>query len=287
MKILDKAAKLERALLDRLGRRTDIRRHPIELYQSILDEIEDATEPGARGSRIFPYNAITVVLPTTDAHHRATAEAVFAETPSLEDRVRSRLRQCGCHELDGLTVALKVVDGTGDEWVGRDYHIEMRRRAPQRGPNRAARPTAPDQQELQITVLAGSATKSRYSFSASRINLGRLADVLDRQQRVVRQNHVAFVDGDDDVSQSVSRTHAHIRFEPATGEAYLHDDGSTHGTRVVRAGRTIDVPRGGGRGLRLQDGDELQLGRARLRFALVPRVPKVPKMPRVLVPKVR
>jgi hypothetical protein len=282
MKILEKAAKLEKALLDRLGRRTDIRRHPIELYQHILDEIEDATEPGARGSRIFPYNAITVVLPATDAHHRATAEAVFAEPPSLADRVRARLRQCGCPEVDGLAVALKVVDGSSDEWVGRDYHIEMRRRALPRGPQgvptRAAKPRVADPRELQITVLAGAAAKSRYSFNTSRINLGRLADVVDRQQRIIRQNHVAFVDGDDDVSQSVSRTHAHVRFEPATGEAHLHDDGSTHGTRVVRSGRTIDVPRGGGRGLRLQDGDELQLGHARLRVAMVPKVPKVPKV---------
>jgi hypothetical protein len=286
MKILDKAAKLEKALLDRLGRRTDIRRHPIELYQDILDEIEDATEPGARGGRIFPYNAITVVLPTTDAHHRATAEAVFAETPSLEDRVRVRLRQCGCPEVDGLAVTLKVVDGTGDEWVGRDYHIEMRRRAP-RAPNRSATPQVADRQELHVTVLAGAAAKSRYVFTTPRINLGRLADVLDRQQRIVRQNHVAFLDGDDEVSQSVSRTHAHVRFEAATGEAHLYDDGSTHGTRVVRAGRTINVPRGGGRGLRLHDGDEVLLGHARVRFARVPKVPKVPRVPKVLGPKVR
>ena len=269
MKILDKAAKLEKALLDRLSRRSDIRRHPIELYRDILDEIEDATEPGARGGRIFPYNAITVTLPTDDAHYRATAEAVFAETPSLETRVRARLRQCGCAEVE-VAVALKFVSAAADEWQGRDYLIELRRRAAPRASSRTARPPTAAHRELHIVVTAGKASKSRYSFTTPRINLGRLADVLDRQQRIIRQNHVVFLDGDDDISQSVSRTHAHIRFEPGTGEAHLHDDGSTHGTRVVRAGRTINVPRGGGRGLKLHDGDEVLLGQACVRLELRP-----------------
>jgi hypothetical protein len=280
MKILDKAARLEKALLDRLSRRTDIRRHPIELYRDILDDLEDATEPGARGARIFPYNAITVVLPTTDAHHRATAEAVFAEAPALEDRVRARLRYSGCSDVDGLTVALKFVDGAGDEWTGRDYSLDLRRRPRARQPNQRVKPLVSDPRSLLVVVLAGTAAKSRYSFNTPRINLGRLTDVTDSHQRMVRQNHVAFLDGDDDVSRSVSRTHAHIRFDAVTGEAHLHDDGSTHGTRVVRAGRTINVPRGGGRGLKLHDGDELLLGQARVRVQ-VPRVPKVPKVPKV------
>ncbi len=276
MKILDKAAKFEKTLLDRLSRRTDIRRHPIELYRDILDEIEDASEPGARGARIFPYNSITVVMPTTDSHHRATAEAVFAEAPSLEERVRTRLRHGGCADVDGVTVSLKFVDGNSDQWSGREYHIELRRRATPRQPNRAGKSRTVDHRELHVVVAAGTAAKSRYSFNASRINLGRLADVLDRQQRMVRQNHVAFLDGDDEVSQSVSRTHAHIRFEAGTGEAHLHDDGSTHGTRVVRAGRTINVPRGGGRGLKLRDGDELLLGQARVRVELRRKVIRAP-----------
>nr|MBA2603656.1 hypothetical protein [Acidobacteriota bacterium] len=81
--------------------------------------------------------------------------------------------------------------------------------------------------------------------------------MLDRHDRVLRQNQVAFADAADDVSQSVSRTDAHIQFDAGTGAARLHDDGSTQGTRAVRAGRTISVPRGGGRKLALRDGDEV------------------------------
>jgi hypothetical protein len=267
MKILDKAAKLEKALLDRFGRRSDIARHPLEVYRAILDDIEDATEAGARGGRIFPYNAITILVPTTDAHQRATAEAVFAEAPSVEDRIRTRLRQAGCRDVDGLTATVKFVDGAAKEWAGREYHVEFRRHAA-RAPSRAAKPPAEDVRELQLAIVTGIASKARYTFESSRINLGRLENVIDRQQRVIRQNQVAFVDGDDDISQSVSRAHAHIRFDAAGGDARLHDDGSTHGTRVVRGGRTIDVPRGGSRGLKLRDGDEVLLGQARLRITL-------------------
>jgi hypothetical protein len=269
MNILDKAAKLEKALLDRLSRRTDIKRHPIEVYRDILDDIEGASEPGVRGARIFPYHAITVLLPATTAHQRATAEAVFSESPSLEERVRTRLRHAGCADVDRVGVSLKFVDGTTDEWSGRDYRLEYRRRVAPPRPNRAVSARI-NRHELHVIVLAGRAAKSRYSFRASRINIGRLSDVLDQQLRLVRTNQVAFIDGDDEASQSVSRTHAHVRVDASTGEARLHDDGSTHGTRVVRAGRTIPVPRGGGRGLTLHDGDEVLLGQARVRVELRP-----------------
>jgi hypothetical protein len=267
MKILDKAARLEKALLDRFGRRTDISRHPIELYRAILDDIEDATEPGARGVRIFPYHAIAVSVAAADAHQRATTEAVFAEAPGLDERVRTRLRQSGCTDVDSVTVTLKITGETAYDWSGRDYHIEFRRRTTPRQLRRPDKVPPSEQHELQLSVMAGSAAKSRYGFTTPRVNLGRLADVVDRHQRIVRQNHVAFVDGDDDVSQSVSRAHAHIRFDAGTGEARLYDDGSTHGTRVARSGRTISIP-GGGRGLLLRENDEVLLGQARLRVTL-------------------
>ena len=264
MKILDKAAKLEKALLDRLARRDDLVRHPIEVYRAILDEIEDAAEPGARGTRVFPYTAVTVTIPTMDAHQRATAEAVFAELPSLQERVRSRLQAAGCRNADAVSATLKFVDGTSEPWAGRDYDIEYRRSTAPKAPRKAVKGAADASQELHLTVVSGAAAKSRYCLKLPRVNLGRLSDVLDRQNRIVRQNQVAFLDGDDEVSQSVSRTHAHIRFDALSGEAMLHDDGSTHGTRVVRAGRTIIVPRGG-RGLKVRDGDDVLLGQARLR----------------------
>jgi pSer/pThr/pTyr-binding forkhead associated (FHA) protein len=68
------------------------------------------------------------------------------------------------------------------------------------------------------------------------------------------------------VNQSVSRQHAHITFDPGSGTYRLHDDGSVHGTDIMRNGRTITVPTGS-RGVRLRSGDEIVLGDARLRIA--------------------
>jgi hypothetical protein len=260
MKILDKAAKLEKALLERLARRADVPRHPIELYRAILDDIEDASEPGARGGKIFPYTQVTVSIPTVDAHQRATAEAVFSEPPALEERARTRLRQAGCTNADALTVVVKFVDGASAEWAGREYSVAFARSAPR--PSRRMTASA-QRHELLLVVVSGAANGSRFVFTEPRINLGRLAQVVDRQQRVVRSNHVAFADNDD-LNQSVSRTHAHIRFDARSGEARVHDDGSTYGTRVVRGGRTLEVPRGG-RGVTLKHADEVLLGQARVR----------------------
>lgn len=280
MKLLDKAVQLEKALLNRFGRRSDITRHPLEVYYAILDDIEDAAEPEPRGGRIFAYNAILVTVVAPDAHARATAQALYTGPPSLEERVRARLRQAGCAGVDALTATVKFVERPQAAWPTREYHVGFRRSTARPRSTRDA--TTPAQRlEIHLAILSGTAAKARYNFTASRINLGRLADVLDRDHRVARQNHVAFDDGGDDVTQSVSRAHAHIAVHATTNEARLHDDGSTHGTRIVRTGRTISVPRGG-RGVALRDGDEVLLGQARLRVSLrtVARAARARRVPR-------
>ena len=66
------------------------------------------------------------------------------------------------------------------------------------------------------------------------------------------------------MNQSVSRRHAHITYDSQSGHYRLHDDGSAHGTSIVRNGRTVTVP-GGSHGVRLRNGDEIVLGEARLK----------------------
>ena len=72
----------------------------------------------------------------------------------------------------------------------------------------------------------------------------RGAEVRDHRNRLIRTNHVVFTEGAGDVNQTVSRKHAHIAYKPLTGHFRLHDDGSEHGTEIVRGGRTIPVLRG-------------------------------------------
>ena len=67
--------------------------------------------------------------------------------------------------------------------------------------------------------------------------------------------------------EAVSRRHAHIAFIPTSREYRLRDDGSARGTAVLRNGRTIRVPEGA-RGIRLESGDEIALGEARLKVKI-------------------
>jgi len=111
------------------------------------------------------------------------------------------------------------------------------------------------------------AERRTYTFTGGRIDIGRRAEVLDQQQRLIRRNHIAFVEGDADANRTVSRRHAHIAFIPTSREYRLRDDGSARGTAVLRNGRTIRVPEGA-RGIRLESGDEIALGEARLKVKI-------------------
>ena len=79
-------------------------------------------------------------------------------------------------------------------------------------------------------------------WRSARINIGRMAELTDAEQRVVRRNDVVFEEGGDEANATVSRKHAHIRLEG--GDYRICDDGSEFGTRVFRDGRPIDVPAG-------------------------------------------
>ena len=94
--------------------------------------------------------------------------------------------------------------------------------------------------------------------------IGRLVELTDDEQRVVRRNDIVFEEGADEANGTVSRKHAHIKLE--AGAYRICDDGSEYGTRIFRQGRTIEVPEGNRRGERLRPGDEIYLGRACVRF---------------------
>jgi pSer/pThr/pTyr-binding forkhead associated (FHA) protein len=126
-------------------------------------------------------------------------------------------------------------------------------------------PPAPDiRGPARLVVVKGKAEQLEYALSKPRINVGRLAELADSEQRVVRRNDVVFEEGADEANATVSRCHAHIRLD--AGEYRICDDESEFGTRVFRDGRPIEVPAGNRRGEKLRPGDEIYFGRACLRF---------------------
>ena len=163
-------------------------------------------------------------------------------------------------EVTGLTTSVTYVPHADSDWTDPQFHVDFARVA-QAPPGE---PPSPLPRRIELSVVCGVAEAATYSFAQTRIDLGRCAQVRDVRHRLIRTNQIAFADDGADVNQSVSRSHAHVEYDATAGHYRLCDDRSAHGTGVLRRGRTLTVA-AGSRGVRLQSGDEIVLGEARLR----------------------
>ena len=222
------------------------------VHRAILEAIEAKVQRVARGKRVFPYARVTVTLVSPDADRRALYQAAFAEGGRLESDIREALEGTQCAAPRGFAVEVRT-----SETGARSFEIEY-------GVAPASQDAGKGTPALgRLVVVKGKAAQAEYVLERARTNLGRLAELTDADQRVVRRNDVVFEEGDDAAS-TVSRRHAHIRLD--AGEYRICDDESEFGTRVFRDGRSIEVPAGNRRGEKLRPGDEIYLGRACLRF---------------------
>ena len=235
------------------------RREPLEILHAIVESVEKRIEPAGRGKYVFPFNQIRIYIVAPSPDTRARFEAVFGSEPPLPDRIVQTLEAAGC-ELTGLSVDTTYVDNADAEWTTSDFKLQFDRIAV------VAEPRQQDEaahRSLRLTIVHGAADKPAYVFTAPRINLGRCPEVRDHRNRLIRTNHVAFAETAGEPNLSVSRHHAHIDCPADGGEYRLCDDRSAHGTSVLRNGETITVPPGP-RGVRLQSGDAITLGEARV-----------------------
>lgn len=220
------------------------------VHRAILEAIETKVQTVARGKRVFPYSRVTVTLVSPDADRRALYQTVFGEGGRFEADIREAFESVQCEIPRGFHVEVKTAE-TGEKKFEIEYALEPAKTAAEpRGTGR-------------LTVIKGKAAQTGYALEKARTNIGRIAELTDSDQRVVRRNDVVFEEGDE-ANATVSRRHAHIRFEG--GEYRICDDESEFGTRVFREGRAIEVPAGNRRGEKLRPGDEIYLGRACLRF---------------------
>jgi hypothetical protein len=266
--ILNRARTLESRIARTLSRAADdavgpVMREPLEIVHAVVDAVERQVQPGSRGTRLFPFNSVTVSVLAPSRDSRARLEALFSSTPSLRERVLDRLRSAGC-DVEDLQVDVAYLGRAARSWGHPQFHVAFDRIA---SAPAAAAPVDSQRARVEVIVLRGAAERRTYSLALSRIDLGRGGEVRDSRHRLLRTNHVVFVEGSDAVNQTVSRRHAHIAVDPSSGDHRLHDDRSEHGTGIVRGGRTIPVP-AGSRGVRLRSGDELVLGEARVRIRI-------------------
>jgi FHA domain len=223
------------------------------VHRAILEQIESKVQVISRGRRVFPYSHVLVTLVSADPDRRALLQSAFGER--LASDVRETLRAADC-ELPRNFALESVTAESGDG----PFHIEYKMVAPAAPGAAAAAPKATG----RLIVVRGKAARDEYSLEKPRTNIGRLAELTDSEQRVIRRNDVVFEEGADAANATVSRKHAHVRLED--GDYRICDDGSEFGTRVFRDGGPIDVPTGNRRGEKLRPGDEIYLGRACLRF---------------------
>jgi FHA domain len=267
--ILNKARKLESKLAQTFDRAAQQwaksgPREPLEVLHAILDAVEERLEPTGRGKTVFPFNRITISIAASSRDSRARFAAVFDSDPTLQDRVTQRLRDAGC-DLPDLQIETTYVRRAASHWMKPEFHIEFNRASTTEPISKRA--STPE--SLKLAVLDGSAERSTYTFALSRINLGRCTEVRDSRNRLVRTNHVVFADTQVEPNQTVSRRHAHISYVTDSGNYRVCDDRSAHGTSLIRNGKTVAVPPGS-RGTRLESGDEIILGNARVRVSLRP-----------------
>ncbi len=223
------------------------------VHRAILEEIGGKIQTVARGERVFPYPHVTVTLISPDPDRRALYQAAFGDEGRLEKDIRDTLEGAQCQPPRGFAVEVNTAE-TGERTFEIEYGME--RKKAEALPDTAGR----------LVVVKGHTAQAEYTIERPRTNLGRLAELTDAEQRVLRRNDVVFEEGDE-INATVSRKHAHIRHE--AGEYRIVDEESEFGTRVFRDGRSIEVPKGNRRGEKLRDGDEIYLGRACLRFERV------------------
>ena len=234
--------------------------------RAILEEIEGKIQTIQRGQRLFPYNYLKVRLVSPEPERRALFQAAFARDRRLENDIRESLDGAECALPAGFAVDVETAEegpkGFEIAYATREApSVAEAAPAPETEPEPAAAP-AP----ARLVVVRGKAAQETYSIDKSRTNIGRLQELTDSQQRIVRRNDVVFEEGGDDANDTVSRAHAYIRFDRPSGQYRICDDDSEYGTRIFREGRSIEVPAGNRRGERLCPGDEVYVGRACLRF---------------------
>src|SRR3954469_7733923 len=266
MDVLRKARRLESAIAVRLDQiakglvrfRT---REPLEIALAILEAVELRIEPTGRGARVFPFNRVEVSVVAPSPEARGRLDAVLGGDTPLQTKVLDRLRSAGCSPID-VVIEVRYVDAAEASWSVPEFDLQFARIArPQSDRRDLDSPPA----LIEIRAVVGVMERWSVSLAVHRIGSGRGAEVRDSRTRLSRTNHVVFTEGEGGINDTIWRAHAHIACEPPTGRFRLHDDGSEHGTGIIRGGQTISVLRGT-RGVRLQADDEVVLGEARVRI---------------------
>ena len=227
----------------------------LEIRRDILEEVRDQIEPKGSGKYVFPHSHLAIQLAARDEAEQALLRAAFAEDGALEEDIRGLLAEAGCPAQ--LAVSVDITYDPASTGSAPPFRI-----AYSSGKPRVVKKPVAVRPPAKLIVVRGSADPSEFVIRASRVNIGRLKEVLGEKEGLRRRNDVAFAEAE----ATVSREHAYIRYDAEADRYRVCDYQSTRGTSVFRDGRRIEVPRASARGVQLESGDEIHVGDARIRF---------------------
>jgi hypothetical protein len=234
-----------------------------ELAEIRLAVLEKILKKGQRagGKMVFPFNLVRIYV-----HGVSEEEAAFLKSEFLkgyfEQEIRERLARVNYRFPEDLEVAFEAtaeLSGAPGEWLRVETESRPRKEAAIGTARRAAR----------LVVVTGTACASEILLNKERTNIGRTVDVY-RAQGPSRRNDLAFTED----NHTVSREHAHVIYSKKTGEYRLYNDRwYQHGHKepgdcglwIIRDGLSQEVHRNA-RGVKLEPGDEIQLGQAVVKF---------------------
>jgi hypothetical protein len=230
-----------------------------EIRLAILDRVREKSYRSG-GRKVFPYDLLRVELRGVEESRYAVFSGRFFRK-YLEQEARNALREMGCRFPEDLRMEVKATVGLpqrGEVWLVVEAASQEQ-------------PGGPSKNIGKLVVREGSANAPEIRLEKARINIGRVVDVY-RNEGLFRRNDLAFAE-DTEVNCSVSREHAHITFDKASGEYRLFNDrwyprgtrAGECGTWIVRDGMSQEVPRTA-RGTKLEPGDEIHFGRAVVMF---------------------
>ncbi len=241
-----------------IGSKTDEPPELAEIRLAVLDRIREKSYRSG-GKKVFPYDLLRVEMRGVEESRRDVFAGSFFRR-YIEEEVRNALRDGGCHFPENLRVDVEPIAGLpkpGEAWL----QVET---ASQEIVDTVAKPTG------RLIVCEGDTNTPEVHLNKARINIGRVVDVY-RSEGLFRRNDLAF-EADTEINRSVSREHAHIQYNRASGEYRLFNDRwyerGPHGdcaTWIVRDGMSQEVHRTS-RGTKLEPGDEIRFGRVVVMF---------------------
>lgn len=237
------------------------RLEPLVLQEDVWHAVFDKLTAIGSGEHVLPSEKMSVVFLTADKNEENILISSFGED-RLQDFLRSKLREERCRQAEGLQLRLDFTAERPANWAqDQDFDISFGLAA-----ESGVIPT------VTLKVLEGKASRTRFKVTQAAINIGRGREIKDKYGTLIRRNDVDFNDEMTEPNNSVSKLHARIEYSEADGAYYLSDSGFeyglvTNGTRLIRGGNLIAKLNADQR-VQLENGDEIHLGKAAVRFEL-------------------